>query len=118
MPRRVVVSAACNPTCSDCEFCRPGTREPELEALLTQAQHPEIVLGGGDATKFSRLAELVAGLRNSSIFLEAPCGVLDRATCDRLGTLGVHGVVAHFVLEQCPTPEEIERIVELGEASR
>ena len=95
--RRVRVSKQCSTRCPSCEACRPEGALPTLAEVAALAEEGPIRLGGGDATAWPHLFELlaiVAGrVRPQDVWIEAPAQALTDASLSRLAEGGAKGVV-------------------------
>lgn len=98
--RRVTVSTGCSPPCPSCVACSSAAiQPPTVDELLNDVSDPSdtLVLGGGDATRYRQLAELLERNRArpapKRVWVEAPARALTQAALERLATLGAHGVV-------------------------
>jgi pyruvate-formate lyase-activating enzyme len=96
---RVVVSTGCAVRCPSCVACPGPGPEPAIEEVLGDPA-TELVLGGGDATRFSGLAAVLEQNRTSPhpkrLWLEAPARALPDAVLGRLATQGLFGVVVQI----------------------
>jgi MoaA/NifB/PqqE/SkfB family radical SAM enzyme len=95
--RRVRVSPACERPCAACVSCHPNGRSASLDEVRALADAPELVLGGGDATRWPHLDTL---LRENAerpapqrLFVEAPASVLTEHVLASLAARGAAGVV-------------------------
>ncbi len=95
---RVVVSSGCVPRCAACDRCRHDGRSPKADEILA-VDGDALLLGGGDATRFVGLAELLQKNRALAapkrIVVEAPSRSLTRAVLDDLAARGATGVLVH-----------------------
>ena len=97
--RRITVAFGCATPCPSCIACgRQGT-EPTVDALLAD-EAPALVLGGGDATRYRGLGELLernrVAMAPKQLWLEAPARSLDGPMLTRLHERGLHGVVVQI----------------------
>lgn len=96
MADRIVVSPACSQPCPSCIACHRDRPEATLDEALALDTTPDLTLGGGDATRWSHLEELLA--RNAErpspqrIWIEAPARAFTDAVLERLAGLGAHGI--------------------------
>ncbi len=97
---RIAVSPGCATPCASCLGCWPGRSVPTLEQVLAHHDKPELLLGGGDATRWPALRQLLATNagreRPQRVWLEAPAAALDRATLEGLARLGLAGVLVQI----------------------
>lgn len=98
--KRVTVATGCATPCPSCVACtRAAGQEPPVEALLAD-EADTLVLGGGDATRYRGLGELLERNRSAArpkrLWLEAPARALDRPMLERLAARGLHGVVVQI----------------------
>lgn len=96
MADRIVVSPACAKPCPSCIACHRDRSAPTLDQALALDDSADLALGGGDATSWPHLDELLA--RNTEraspqrIWIEAPARALTDEVLERLARLGAHGV--------------------------
>ncbi|MFT7626188.1 MAG: hypothetical protein ACI9WU_005383, partial [Myxococcota bacterium] len=96
MSRRRVVSHHCPVRCASCVGCHDDDHAPSLrEAQERLGDSSEVVLGGGDATRWRHLP---AFLQNAagSVWVEAPPAALTDRRAARLKALGATGVLIHI----------------------
>lgn len=97
--RRITVVFGCATPCPSCIACSRMGQEPTVDALLAD-EAPSLVLGGGDATRYRGLGELLQRNRSAAkpkeLWLEAPAKALDGPTLERLHQAGLHGVVVQI----------------------
>lgn len=97
--RRITVAFGCASQCPSCIACSRQGQEPSVDALLSD-EAPSLVLGGGDATRYRGLGELLERNRASKapkqLWLEAPARSLDGPMLERLRERGLHGVVVQI----------------------
>lgn len=95
--RRVRVSPSCERPCAACVGCQPNGRSASLDEVRALADAPELALGGGDATRWPHLAELLvenaARPAPQRLYVEAPARALGPAVLASLAERGVTGVV-------------------------
>jgi molybdenum cofactor biosynthesis enzyme MoaA len=98
--RRVRASPACTRPCAACVGCDPRAPAATLDDARAVETADDLVLGGGDATRWPHLEALARenGARSQPqrLWVEAPAHVLDAACVARLAALGVHGVVVQI----------------------
>lgn len=96
---RLAVMPRCEAPCPSCTACLPG-RPATLEEVLVHAGEPELVLGGGDVTRWPHLAALLdANARRAApqrLWLEAPAAAFTPAALADLAARGLHGVVVQI----------------------
>ena len=96
---RAPVSPGCFPRCPSCEACSPEGREASLETVTGIQGSPEVLLGGGDATRWRHLPELLRRHRKQApsertrLWLEAPARALTPSVLAVLRAHGAHGVL-------------------------
>lgn len=96
---RASVSPGCAPRCPACDACPPEGREAALGAVTALLGEPEILLGGGDATRWRPLPELLRAHRKAPVdarpklWLEAPARALTPPVLSALHKHGAHGVL-------------------------
>jgi pyruvate-formate lyase-activating enzyme len=99
---RAPVSAGCAPRCPACDACPPEGREAALATVTALLDQGEILLGGGDATRWRHLPELLRGHRRAppdsrpKLWLEAPARALTPNVLQVLRGHGVHGVLVQI----------------------
>ncbi|MDP1823166.1 MAG: radical SAM protein [Archangium sp.] len=97
--RRITVAFGCATPCPSCIACSRSGQEPTVDALLAD-EASSLVLGGGDATRYRGLGELLERNRVSKaprqLWLEAPARSLDGPMLERLHARGLHGVVVQI----------------------
>ncbi len=97
--RRVTVATGCATPCPSCIACSRNGQEPDVDTLLAD-EAEALLLGGGDATRYRGLGELLernrTAARPKQLWLEAPARVLDDAMLERLASRGLHGVVVQI----------------------
>lgn len=95
MIRRVVVSPECPRRCPSCSVCAPGAA-PDLASVLVHDDAPTLRLGGGDATAWPHLWELLDANRRRfeplRVWVEAPAAALSAQVLSRLAAAGATGV--------------------------
>lgn len=95
MIRRVVVSPQCNSRCPSCSVCRPG-EAPDLATVAAHDDAPVLRLGGGDATTWPHLWDLLDANRlrfePQQIWVEAPAAALTSSFLTRFAKAGAAGV--------------------------
>lgn len=96
---RIVVMPRCERPCPSCTACRPGRPAP-LAEVAAHADRPELLLGGGDVTRWPDLAAFLAenGRRPAPqrVWLEAPAAALGPDTLRDLAGRGLHGVLVQI----------------------
>lgn len=94
--QRIPVMPRCATPCAACDACRPGSRPATLEEALPLLAHREILLGGGDASRWPALLPFLEKARAMPepprVWLEAPAASLDRDRLEELHAAGLHGV--------------------------
>lgn len=99
---RAPVTSGCQPRCPSCDACPGEGREAALETVTSLLGEGEILLGGGDATRWRPLPELLRRLKNTpsevrpKVWIEAPARALTPATLAALRSHGVHGVLVQI----------------------
>lgn len=91
---RVVVGKRCEAPCPSCSVCDAAFRAPSVdEANARVGEAPDVVLGGGDASRWEGLERFVASAPGRRVEVEAPLESLRRdGAPERLAGLGVRGV--------------------------
>ena len=96
MSRRIEVSSGCARRCTSCVACRPDQPDTAIDAARALAGVDELVLGGGDATRWPHLHQLLeenlARPRPQRLWIEAPAASLTTAVLAGLARRGLHGV--------------------------
>ncbi|MCM2334647.1 MAG: radical SAM protein [Anaeromyxobacteraceae bacterium] len=96
---RLAVMPRCQAPCPSCAACQPGAPAP-LEAVLAHAGEAELVLGGGDVTRWPHLAALLAvNARRPTpqrLWAEAPAASFTAEVLAGLAAGGLHGVVVQI----------------------
>ncbi|MEO7329387.1 MAG: hypothetical protein ABI193_12460, partial [Minicystis sp.] len=96
MSQRIVVSPQCNPPCPACVSCRPDGRQASLEQVLAHKESPELILGGGDATRWTQLTTYLGqnarSERPQRLWLEAPARAFTQPVLEALQRRGAYGV--------------------------
>jgi MoaA/NifB/PqqE/SkfB family radical SAM enzyme len=94
--KRITVANGCERPCPSCVMCAGGPPPPDVEALLAEPVDA-LVLGGGDATRYPHLEELLhrnrSAPRPKRLQLEAPARALTRPVLERLAAAGAAGIV-------------------------
>ncbi|MBI2392109.1 MAG: hypothetical protein HYV09_21130, partial [Deltaproteobacteria bacterium] len=89
----------CAPRCPSCVACRPGGAPADEAAVLAQLAEVrgDVVLGGGDATRWPPLRSVLEGLRARDelrAWVEAPAAAFTAGSVVRdLAAWGARGVV-------------------------
>ena len=100
MSARIEVVGRCATPCPSCVACHQGRREATVDEVLAVSEPSDVLLGGGDATRWGALETYLT--RNSArekpqrVWLEAPARAFDLATLTRLKTLGVTGLLVQI----------------------
>lgn len=96
MSQRIVVSPQCSPPCPACVSCRPDGRQASLEQVLVHREVPELILGGGDATRWTHLTTYLGQNARSEtpqrLWLEAPARAFTTPVLEALQRRGAYGV--------------------------
>lgn len=96
---RLAVMPRCEAPCPSCVACQPGL-PASLEAVLVHGEQAELVLGGGDVTRWPHLAALLevnAGRpAPQRLWLEAPAAAFTPEALSDLAARGLHGVVVQI----------------------
>lgn len=99
---RASVSPGCLPRCPACDACPPEGREAPLATVTAILDQGEILLGGGDATRWRHLPELLRQHRRARpekrprLWLEAPARAFTPRVLQVLHAHGVHGVLVQI----------------------
>ncbi|MBK8254113.1 MAG: radical SAM protein [Polyangiaceae bacterium] len=95
---RIPVNTGCVPRCPGCFACPAEPREFALDNVLAHLDAPEILLGGGDSTRWRKLPEFLKGYRSMGdpkprLWLEAPAKAFTPQVLSILKTHGVTGIL-------------------------
>jgi pyruvate-formate lyase-activating enzyme len=99
---RVAVSPGCAPRCPSCDACPAEGREASLESVTKILGERELLLGGGDATRWRHLPALLRRHRAAppeerpEIWIEAPARAFTPNALAALQAHGVRGVVVQI----------------------
>lgn len=99
---RVAVNHGCLPRCPSCDACSPDAREPSIGAVTPLLGEKEILLGGGDATRWRALPELLRHHKKQpadarpKLWIEAPARAFTPGVLGALASHGVHGILVQL----------------------
>jgi pyruvate-formate lyase-activating enzyme len=99
---RAPVSPGCAPRCPSCDACPKEGREASLATVTAILDSPEVLLGGGDATRWRPLPELLRHHRKQppssrpKLWVEAPARAFTPNVLAVLRAHGVHGVLVQI----------------------
>jgi MoaA/NifB/PqqE/SkfB family radical SAM enzyme len=115
---RIEVTGRCANPCPSCITCRSDRRDATLDEVLAVIEPSEILLGGGDATRWSPLDAFLAAnaarARPQRVWVEAPARAFGRATLERLRAKGVVGVLVQIEA----TGEKMIQALNVGDGER
>lgn len=96
------MSPGCAPACPACDACPHEGQEASLASVLALFDQGEILLGGGDATRWRHLPALLRALKNTPpesrprVWLEAPARSLSPPVLSVLKRHGLFGVLVQI----------------------
>lgn len=99
---RASVSPGCVSRCPSCDACPPDGREASLGTVTAILDSPEVLLGGGDATRWRHLPDLLRHHRRQppsarpKLWVEAPARAFTPNVLAVLRAHGVHGVLVQI----------------------
>ena len=116
--RRFAVMPRCAIPCAACDACSPEQHPATLDEARRWLEHPEILLGGGDATRWPALADFFGAARSISapprVWVEAPARSLTRDRLHALREAGAHGVLVQIE----GVGEKLLRVMRAGDGER
>ncbi len=113
---RLAVMPRCATPCASCDACPPGGRAATLAEARALFTHEEILLGGGDATKWPYLDMFLSEARTHAVrvWVEAPAIAFTRERLRVLKEAGVHGVLVQIE----GVGEKLLRVMRAGDGER